>query len=97
MNYVQQAKAVSETPKTEPKTNAGRVNTVKQGRPISDEETKSKRVNLLMYPSLYEDLTKVANIFDTSINDLINTLAREYVEQNEEAIKAYDKLRSKFN
>ncbi|MGO4938359.1 hypothetical protein ACTQ54_12275 [Fundicoccus sp. Sow4_H7] len=62
------------------------------GRPKSKGETKDKRTNLLFYPSVYEDLRKIATMKQTSVNDLINTLAEEFIEQEQDAIEMYDKV-----
>lgn len=56
------------------------------------KERKSKRLNLLMLPSVLEDLSKVATMRRTSVNDLINTIAKAYVEENRELVKQYDEV-----
>lgn len=43
-------------------------------------ETKSKRFNLLLQPSLYDRLSEAAERQHTSKNDLINVIIREYLE-----------------
>lgn len=53
-------------------------------------ESKSKRLNLLVYPGVYEDLFKVATMKRTSVNDLINTILRDYTEAEADTIKKYD-------
>lgn len=40
-------------------------------------ETKSKRLQLLIQPSLHEKLKKRASQESTSVNDLINTILQE--------------------
>ncbi|MGF3115311.1 hypothetical protein ACQV2W_03625 [Facklamia sp. P12934] len=64
----------------------------KIGRPKSTEETKSKRTNLLLYPSIFEDLRKIAYIQQTSINDIMNDLGREFTLKHQEDIIKYDKF-----
>lgn len=61
-------------------------------RPEKDAETKTKRLNLLLKPSLHEKTKKIAYIEQTSVNDLINTILEAYAEENKEAIALYDKL-----
>lgn len=61
----------------------------KKQAPARDER-KSKRLNLLIQPSVLEDLAKVAAMRRTSVNDLINTLAKECVEENRALIGQYD-------
>ena len=56
------------------------------------EETKSKRVNLLMLPSIYADITKIAAMKRTSVNDLVNTLLQEHIEANKELLEKYDQV-----
>lgn len=41
-------------------------------------ETRSKRVQLLMQPSLYKKLSKAAKKQKRSVNDLIHTILEEY-------------------
>jgi predicted HicB family RNase H-like nuclease len=60
-------------------------NTYKSG------ETKSKRLNLLIRPSLLENFTKAAHMKRSSVNDLLNQIMADYVEQEAEAIKLYNK------
>lgn len=56
------------------------------------EETKSKRVQLLIKPSLYENLEKVAYIRRQSKNDLINELIANLVSEEQESIERYDHI-----
>jgi len=55
-------------------------------------ETKSKRLNLLIQPSLFEDISKIATMKQTSVNDLINTLLSDCKENNIELVKSYNKV-----
>lgn len=43
------------------------------------KETKSVRLNLLLRPSLFDDLRRIAWLNHTSVNNLINTIAEEYI------------------
>ena len=56
------------------------------------EEIKSKRLNLLIYPSLLADLKKIAHMERRSVNDLINDVLSRYAEQEAEKIETYDKV-----
>ncbi|NTW83779.1 MAG: hypothetical protein HGB36_10510 [Chlorobiaceae bacterium] len=58
----------------------------------NESETKSKRLNLLIRPSLMDDFTKIAYMRRTSINDLINRLVDECVERDASLIDDYDRL-----
>ena len=53
-------------------------------------ETKSKRLNLLIYPSLLENLKKIATMQRRSVNELINDVLTEYAEQQAETIQRYN-------
>lgn len=55
-------------------------------------ERKTRRLNLIMQPSVLEDLAKVAAMRRTSVNDLMNTLARECVARERERIDQYNAL-----
>lgn len=63
----------------------------KQGR-SPEQQTKSKRLNLLLRPALLEDLKKIAAMERTSVNDLINTVLGEYAEQEAEQIEKYNSV-----
>lgn len=55
-------------------------------------ETKSKRLNLLIRPSLMNDFTKIAYMRRTSVNDLINRLVEECVRNETSLILQYDRM-----
>ncbi|NTU96943.1 MAG: hypothetical protein HGA62_03910 [Chlorobiaceae bacterium] len=57
-----------------------------------ENETKSKRLNLLIRPSLMNDFMKVAYMRRTSINDLINRLVDDCVTKDASLIDEYDRL-----
>lgn len=42
------------------------------------KETKSKRLNLLIYPSVYKACKKKADTTGESINEVINTILKDY-------------------
>lgn len=44
-------------------------------------ETRSKRLNLLIQPSLYAKVKKIANTRDKSMNDLIHNILEEYTNK----------------
>ena len=48
-------------------------------------ETKSARLQVLLQPSTKEGLKQIAAARGTSVNDLINTALREYVERETKA------------
>ncbi len=55
-------------------------------------ESKSKRLNLLLQPSIFENLSKIAIMKRTSVNDLINTILKNYNAEEAEAIKRYHEV-----
>lgn len=55
-------------------------------------ETKSKRLNLLIQPSLYEDLNKIATMQKDSINNLITNVLAEHRDRNKDLIEKYNKV-----
>jgi len=44
-------------------------------------ETKSKRLQLLVQPSLHRKLKAIATAKQTSLNDLIHTILTDYTEE----------------
>ena len=62
------------------------------GRPPLEIETKTKRLNLLLLPSLFQDLEKLSTMKRTSVNNLINVVLKEYVEENQNLIEKYIEL-----
>lgn len=79
-------------PKKEP---VRKVEPMPEAKPVKapepEKETKSKRLNLLIKPSLLEDFNKVAFMERNSMNDIINTLIKSYCDAHREEINAYDK------
>ena len=49
------------------------------------KETKSARLQILLQPSIKEGIKRIAAARGTSVNDLINTALREYVEREAKA------------
>lgn len=58
----------------------------------SKKETKSKRLNLVIRPSLYQDVEKIAYMKKNSPNDQISKCLEEYVESNQDLIDKYDAI-----
>ena len=61
------------------------------------DETKSKRFSVLIRPSTAEALAKIAFAKKTSVNDIINTLAEDYVITNTAALQKYDEIAKILN
>ena len=55
-------------------------------------ETKSRRLNLLMFPSVAEDLEKIAVMKHTSLNNLINEILRDYAADHSRIVEGYNKV-----
>jgi hypothetical protein len=66
--------------------------THRPGKGRNENETKSKRLNLLIRPSLMNDFMKIAYMRRTSVNDLINRLIDHCVENDATLIDDYDRL-----
>lgn len=54
------------------------------------KETKSKRLNLLIKPTLYRNIEKIATMERTSTNELINRVLEQYAREQAETIVKYD-------
>ena len=64
-------------------------NTVK---PKVKEEIKSKRLNLLLQPSVVEDMEKIAAMRRSSVNDLINTVLKGFISQEGDTLARYEEV-----
>lgn len=60
-------------------------------------EKRTGRVNLVLPPTLKENLTKIANIKGVSLNELANTIFQELVNKYEPKIREYDACIAKIN
>ena len=56
------------------------------------EETKSKRLNLLLQPSVVIDMEKIAAMKRSSVNDLINTILKKFVSQEADILARYEEV-----
>lgn len=63
-----------------------------EAKPKAKAETKSKRLNLLLQPSLLEDLSKIATMNKDSVNNLINSALIEYRDAHRSTIEKYNKV-----
>lgn len=55
-------------------------------------ETKSKRLNLLLQPSTMDALTKIAYMNRSSVNDLINSILKQYTTDHADQVQKYDSI-----
>lgn len=60
------------------------------GNPM--QETKSKRIQVLIRPSVWERLQKIAYMERHSFNDLLNEICERYAEQEAEQVTRYDEI-----
>lgn len=78
------------TAAAEPTDKAADFKGLKRSRKPSTEETKSKRLNLLMLPSVYDSISKLATMQRTSVNELVNSLLQAHIKENEELLQKYN-------
>ncbi|MBR6025229.1 MAG: hypothetical protein IK069_00565 [Firmicutes bacterium] len=45
-------------------------------------ERKTRRLNLLVRPTMYERLSTIATQMDSSVNDLINNILEDFTARN---------------
>lgn len=86
----QQPEEAQATDDTKPTEDAQQADNTKQTE--EKPERKSKRLNLLIRPSLLADLHKVATMKQTSVNDLICIIIDEYNQKEAEAITRYNEV-----
>ncbi len=65
---------------------------LKRRSALKKEETKSKRLNLLIRPGVLKEFAKIAYMRHTSVNDLINRLISEHNAHEADTIRQYDRL-----
>lgn len=56
------------------------------------EERKSKRLNLLLKPSVFTAASKIATMQRTSVNDLINRVLLDYIASEAETLEKYNEI-----
>lgn len=55
-------------------------------------ELKSKRLNLLLLPSIFTGIKKIATMQRLSVNEVINQALGEYVEAHADLITKHDEV-----
>lgn len=55
-------------------------------------ELKSKRLNLLLKPSIFTGIDKIATMQRLSVNEVINQALGEYAEAHADLIAKYDEV-----
>ena len=61
------------------------------GRPKLTKETKSKRLNLLIKPSIFEAIDKIAYINRTTVNNLINCFLEKCIIEHQNDLDRFDR------
>lgn len=66
---------------------------------LPTKETKSKRLNLLIYPSIHENLERLAEMQAIKVNELINRVLKEYteLEDSQKMIENHKKITKSKN
>lgn len=67
--------------------------TGKRGRPKTERETK-KHISLVVLPSLYEDIQKIAYVQRRSTSELVAQMMEEYKAAHAAELKEYQELHS---
>jgi len=70
-----------EAPKRTPSTSGTPQRAPQARRALSDEETKSRRLQLLLTPSLYDQLRDKAAEERMSVNEMINVILRDFLRK----------------
>ena len=58
---------------------------------VTPREKKTQRGNILFTPSVYEDMQILAELEDTSFNNLLHELAKDYASKRADEIERYKK------
>ena len=58
----------------------------------NDKEMKTKRFNLLLLPSLLDNLKKIAYVLKISLNEAVNLAIEFYCNANKDLIKQYAQI-----
>lgn len=81
-------KGTAETIKTAPALSF--ISEVDTSSADNGREIKSKRLNLLIKPTLYRNIEKIATMERISTNELINRVLEQYAREQAEVIAKYD-------
>ena len=55
-------------------------------------EAKTKHLHLIIKPTVYEDVSQLAGMKRTSLNNLVSDLLEDYIETNRGKLEAYKKI-----
>lgn len=57
-----------------------------------EKEKKEKRLNLVLKPSVAQDIKKIVYMKQTSVNKVIGEMLEDYIKNNSEELKRYDEV-----
>lgn len=57
-----------------------------------EKEKKEKRLNLVLKPSVAQDIKKIVYMKQTSVNKVIGEMLEDYIKINSEELKRYDEV-----
>lgn len=63
-----------------------------QGRPREDRELK-KRISLSVFPSVYEDIQKIAYVQRKSTSELVGDILEKYRREHQDALREYENIK----
>jgi len=66
--------------------------TTGRGRPKEEREIK-KRISLVVLPSLYEDMRRIAFVERRSISEVVSKCIEKYISDNENKLMEYEKIK----
>ena len=58
--------------------------------PVAQGRETKKRYNLVILPSVYEDVQKIAYIDRSSVSEIVGQLLADYVEANADKLAEYE-------
>ncbi len=64
----------------------------KKGRPKAGRETK-KRVSLVLLPSLYDKIQKIAYVERRSVSELVSECLTRYADENNNKLEEYNNIK----
>lgn len=68
--------------------------TISRGRPKEDRELK-KRISLSVFPSLYDDIQKIAYVQRLSVSELLSAMMEEYRRKHIAELDEYKRIQAK--
>lgn len=74
----------------EQQVNAAAVSYITGAQEQEVKEIKSKRLNVLLKPSIYERIDKIATMKRISVNELLNIVLDDYANNNQDLINKFN-------